>query len=97
MEALRELAYPKTHVMLLCYNTSQPISLANAQTTWQEELRTKAAKCAITENAPCILVGTMVATPQPHAPSLPHLSTLAAFRATGEMRWYRMVSLLMSM
>jgi GTPase SAR1 family protein len=68
MEALRELAYPKTHVILLGYNTTTPHTLENAQTTWQEELKEKAAACEITKNAPCILVGTMVATPPATSP-----------------------------
>ena len=62
MESLRELAYPKSHVILLGYNTSNSLTLEHAQSTWQEELRGCADKCPITKNAPRILVGTMVAT-----------------------------------
>ena len=86
MEELRDLAYPKTHVILLGYNTSHPESLENAQTTWQEELKEKAAACEITKDAPCILVGTMVITPQPPAPSLSQLSTAAGAALQSDKR-----------
>merc|ERR1712086_643046 len=59
LEELRHLAYPKTHVILLGYNTSRPDSLENCKDKWQEELKENAAPCEITKNAPCILVGTM--------------------------------------
>ena len=86
MESLQHLAYPKTHVILLGYNTSHPESLEKAQTTWQEELKDKAAVCEITKNAPCILVGTMVTTPQPPAPSLSQLSTAAGAALQSDKR-----------
>jgi len=59
MESLRELAYPKSHVILLGYNTSNSLTLEHAQSTWQEELVDRADNCPITKNAPRILVGTM--------------------------------------
>merc|ERR1712166_1060311 len=59
LEELRHPAYPKTHVILLGYNTSRPDSLENCKDKWQEELKEKAAPCEITKDAPCILVGTM--------------------------------------
>jgi len=59
-ETLRELTYPKTHVIVMGYEVSSQTSLENARTKWKDELDTRANQCEITKTAPRVLVGTMV-------------------------------------